>query len=188
MNRTPAAKRSLAILIALSACCSLATTQGQESSANKRTLKTELAGFAKFEGTWIFDGKWKDGNAMWAKNDYTIGMNGNFFEAKTFTKNEHGKEYQRYHTIWRYDPEKAKVESYGFTYDGTVTITDSKVDVSDQAHPTIHSQWRSAPDKPIIKQEVRLIDDKSYGWKVWSSQDGKEWTELMDGVWKKKAS
>lgn len=169
-----------------------ATSKPAEGSSNapsltqeKRKLKKELAAFDKFQGQWIIDGKWKDGGELWAKNVYSIGMNGNFFEAKTYAKNEHGKEYQRYHTIWRYNADKEKVESYGFTFDGSVTITDSELELTDSGHPLIRSQWRPSPDKPIFKQEVRLIDDESYGWNVWSSDDGKEWKHLMDGVWKK---
>ena len=112
-------------------------------------------------------------------------MNGNFVEAKTFTNNENGKEYQRYFTIWRHNPEKKKVESYGFTFDGTVTITNSDLDTNDAEHPVIRSQWQSGDSKSHFKQEVRLIDAKNYGWKVWSSEDAKDWKQIMDGTWKK---
>lgn len=162
--------------------------QSADDAGVQRKLKEELAAFEKFAGEWVIDGKWMSGGDIWAKNVYSVGMNGNFFEAKTYAKNEHDKEYQRYHTIWRYNPEKEKVESYGFTFDGTVTITDSELDLTDVKHPLIRSQWRSSPESPMIKQEVRLIDDESYGWKVWSSEDGKEWEQMMDGVWKKTKS
>lgn len=150
-----------------------------------RALKKELKAFELFVGTWVFDGKWKAGGKLWAKNVYAVGMNGNFVDAKTFAKNEHGKKYQRYHTIWRHNSEKEKVESYGFSFDGSVTVTDSDIDMSDPKHPVIRSKWKQKPSGQTIKQEVRLIDADNYNWKVWSSDDGKEWTELMDGVWEK---
>ena len=160
--------------------------EAMKPAAEKRKLKKELQAFEPFVGSWTIDAKWSGGSELWARNEYSVGMNGNFVEAKTFTKNEHGKEYQRYFTIWRHNAENKKVESYGFTFDGSVTNAISDMDTSDAEHPVIRSKWRTADSKSYIKQEVRLIDAKSYGWKVWSSEDGEEWTQIMDGVWKKK--
>lgn len=156
----------------------------QDAKPEKRPLKNELEAFAPFIGTWVFDGQWKNGGKLWTKNIYSIGMNGNFVDAKTLTKNEHGKKYQRYHTIWRFNPEKQKVESYGFSFDGSVTVTNSDIDMSDPKHPIVRSQWKQKSEQ-IIKQAVRLIDENSYSWKVWSSDDGQKWEQIMDGVWKK---
>lgn len=156
-----------------------------DKKPEQRALKKEIKAFQPFVGIWIFDGQWLGGDKLWAKNVYVVGMNGNFVDAKTFAKNEHGKTYQRYHTIWRFNPEKEKVESFGFSFDGSVTITDADIDMSDPKHPVIRSQWKQKPPGQIIKQEVRLIDENNYNWKIWSSADGKDWTPMMDGVWKK---
>ena len=173
-------------ILALMALCH--SVVAQESSAATRkvdsgpSIKMELKGFAPFVGTWVIDGQWIDGNKLWAKNEYRVGMNGNFIEARTFAKNQHGKIYQRYFTIWRFNADKGNVESYGFTYDGTVTVTDSEIDNSDTAHPAIGSQWTQS-DGSQIKQQVTLTDADSYSWKVWSSPDGNDWKQIMDGVW-----
>lgn len=178
------------LLLLFSANSVLADESAKQDAAAKKTperkLKKELKGFEPFVGIWTIDAKWKSGGELWARNEYSIGMNGNFVEAKTFTKNEHGKVYQRYFTIWRHNAEKKQIESYGFTFDGTVTITSSDLDTSDAKHPIIRSKWKTADSKSHIKQEVRLIDAKNYSWKVWSSDDGDEWEQIMDGVWKKK--
>lgn len=176
------------LLLALMALCPFAVAQ-ESSTATAQTksrppIKTELEGFGPFVGTWVIDGQWIGGNKLWAKNEYSVGMNGNFIEARTFAKNQYGKIYQRYLTIWRFNPDKGSVESYGFTYDGTVTVTDSEIDNSDPAHPVIRSQW-AQPDGSRIKQEVRHTDADSYAWKVWSSSDGSDWKLIMDGVWKR---
>lgn len=177
---------TIAVAIAVLVClCHSVTAQDKSSDSDlesRQSLKTELKGFGPFVGSWVIDGTWADGNKLWAKNEYSVGMNGNFLEARTYAKNQYGKIYQRYLTIWRFNKEKGTVESYGFTYDGTVTITDSEVDNSDPKHPVIRSQW-AQPEGLHIKQEVSYTDADSYAWKVWSSDDGNDWKQIMDGVW-----
>ncbi len=150
-------------------------------------LKDNLQFFAPYAGTWEIDGQWMAGGDIWARNDYSIGMNGNFFRALTWSKNEAGRVYQRYETIWRIAPDSGALQSYGFTYDGTVTVTESEIDDSGPGgHPIIRAQWQGAGANPHIKQEVQMAEDeKSYAWRVWSSADGKEWTQIMDGTWRK---
>jgi len=176
------ARLSLVLVVGICSVCAAQEAASTNSAANDASLKEPLKGFEPFVGTWVIDGQWADGSKLWAKNEYFIGMNGNFFEAKTYAKNQHGKVYQRYHTIWRHNKETESVQSYGFTYDGTVTITNSEVDTSDPEHPVIRSKWTQS-EGTHIKQEVTYTDADSYSWKVWSSPDEKEWKQIMDGVW-----
>ncbi|MGI9518135.1 MAG: hypothetical protein ACR2NP_13860 [Pirellulaceae bacterium] len=149
-------------------------------------LKDNLEFFAPYVGTWEIDGEWIAGGKIWARNQYSIGMNGNFFRALTWSRNEAGRVYQRYETIWRIDPESGAVQSYGFTYDGAVTVAESEIDESGEGRPVIRAQWEGDGANPHIKQEVQMADDeKSYHWRVWSSPDGEDWTQIMDGIWHK---
>ena len=159
---------------------------GQDNVEEARPLKEKLASFTPYVGVWEIDTEWANGSSLWAKNEYSVGMNGNFFEAVTWTKNEAGKVYQRYRTIWRYNPDKDVIESYGFTYDGSVTVTQSELDATDPKRPIIRSKWRPNPESSFIKQEVQISKNgKTYDWRVWSSPDEKEWTKMMDGVYKR---
>ena len=179
-----------AVAVALCLVGFAGPASGQEASPKQvspersHSLKKELKSFEKYIGTWVIDGGWKNGDRLWAKNEYSVGMNGNFVEARTYAKNEHGKAYQRYLTIWRFNKDKGAVESHGFTYDGSVDVNETEIDGSGDGHPVFRSKWQQA-DGSYIKQEVQLIDDLSYSWKVWTSGDGEQWERIMDGVWKK---
>ena len=149
-------------------------------------LNEHLQAFAPYVGTWICETQWQSGGELWAQNEYSIGMNGNFFEAITSSKNAQGGIYQRYKTTWLYDPNEKKLKTYGFTYDGTVTITEPEIDDSGEGHPIIRSKWQQ-PDGTWIKQEVQMNEDnQSYQWRVWSSQNEKDWDQIMDGTWDKR--
>ena len=181
-------KRLLIQLVAIAGFTLLACHAAAQDSddTGSPALKESLKFFAPYEGTWEIDGEWTAGGSIWARNEYMTGMNGNFFTARTWSRTEAGKVYQRYETTWRINPENERLQSYGFTYDGTVTITESEIDNSASGHPVIRARWQADSESPHIKQEVQMNEDEtSYQWRVWSSPDGDNWTQIMDGVWKK---
>jgi len=160
------------------------TEAGSASKADVAPeLREELKGFAPFIGTWVIDGKWKDGRPIWAKNVYTVGMDGNFVVAKTYTKEGGEKAYQRYMTIWRWDEESEKVVAHGFVNDGSYQETESTIDLSDEGKPAVSSITSTKGSPVAIEQTVKLIDEKSYSWTVSTSVTKP--AVIMDGVWEK---
>lgn len=178
-------------IMAISAIVSLAlplSLNAQATEADEtRNLNEHLMAFAPYEGTWICESEWTAGGAFWAKNEYAVGMNGNFLEAATFARNSSGGIYQRYKTTWLYNMSENRMEAYGFTYDGTVIVTYPEIDSSGEGQPVIRSQWKQ-PGGTFVKQEVQMNADlATYHWRVWSSKDEKNWNQIMDGTWKKQS-
>ncbi len=158
----------------------------QEKSIDTKSeteLRSELSAFRPFIGTWVFDGAFKNGRKLWAKNQYEIGMNGNFVTATTFAKDGKGNEYERYKTVWRWDGEKQKVIAHGFTSDGSYDETVMEIDTSDEGKPSI-SSITSAKGAPVgMKHTMKIVDETSFSWKVWSTASKEPL--LLDGVWQK---
>lgn len=169
------------VLVLASFTFGQATNEKTTASDVEPRLNENLKTLQPFVGTWVIDGKWSSGQPIWAKNVYTVGMDGNYLEARTYTKNPDGKVYQRYLTIWRWDKEKAKVVSHGFTHDGAYAELEPTVEMKD-GKSTVTSVWTPEGAPAPIKQTVQMLDEKSYSWKVWSVVSGKE-NEMMDGVW-----
>jgi hypothetical protein len=167
-----------------------ATLVAQQTKApdaqHEPQLNENLKCFAPYLGTWVIESEWSNGGKLWAKNKYTIGLGGNFVMARTWAKDGDGEPYERYLTIFAWDKAQNKVVSHGFTYDGSVQQVDMEVETSD-GKELIRSQWQPSPaNDMVIKQEVSIIDENQYGWKVWSRADeSAEFQPLMDGVWKR---
>lgn len=177
-------KIAIWLLVVTSSCLGQnANSQTDDRKDAQPTLRKELKAFEPFLGTWVIDDKWKDGRPIWARNVYTIGMDGNFVMAKTFTKNPDGKEYQRYLTIWRWDKDKEKVVSHGFTHDGEYATTEPTIDESDEGKPAVSSITSTKGSPVALHQTVKLIDESSYRWTVATSASKD--AVIMDGVWRK---
>ncbi|MDX9911577.1 MAG: hypothetical protein RBS39_07095 [Phycisphaerales bacterium] len=139
-----------------------------------------LVGYA-----WEIDGAWTNGNPLRARNEYRVGLNGNFVTVDTFVSDGDGGEYQRYHSIVaRHPSEPGVLQIHGFTYDGSVDIADMKI-IGDGAHPIMRvTGERKLPDGTFLalRQEVQLTSDTSFAWKVWSVAPEGE-SQLMDGTY-----
>ena len=145
-----------------------------------------LAPYIPFLGTWEIDHQWKNGTRIWSLNEFEIGPGGKFIIARTFTRDGDGEVYERYHTYFSHHEEKGLV-SHGFTYDGSVSIVEGIESFEGKAGPGFTSYWSPGPAQ--IKQTIELLDADSYGWKVWTrAEDAQPWTEIMDGVWKRKGN
>lgn len=167
---------------------SLGISQQAKTSNTKAAaeLNENLKCFAPFLGTWVIDTEWSNGGKLWAKNKYEIGLGGNFVMARTWAKDGDGEPYERYLTIFAWDKGKNRVVSHGFTFDGSVQQVDMEVESSD-GKEVIRSQFQPNPvEDMVIKQEVSLIDENQYDWKVWSrASESAEFQPMMDGVWKR---
>ena len=181
--------KSFVVCICFAVTCVL-TANAQDAETAKSTsdkeLNENLKCFAPYIGTWVFDSQWANGVKLWAKNQYEVGLNGNFVIAKTWAKDGDGEPYERYLTIFAWDKEKNTVVSHGFVFDGTVQQVDMEVEKLN-GKDVFRSQWRPTPSSEMtIKQEMSIIDENQIGWKVWScADDSADFQPMMDGVWKR---
>ncbi len=135
------------------------------------------------------DGAWADGSPIWARNEYRVGLNGQFVESKVIAINEDGEKYQRYLTVMSIDKETGEFTSYGFTYDGTARAITNEIRESDDGDPVLFAEWNTSmpTGEMTIRQEVELKGDR-YLWRVWARPAGSEasWNQMMDGAWIRK--
>lgn len=162
---------------------SISSTMAQEASPAK-LVEGPMAKLKPLIGTWEIDTEWKNGSALWARNEYVVGVGGRFIEARTFAKNQSGHVYQRYMTVFGFNENKKQYNTWGFTYDGreqtvpfTVTDEDGKTVVS--------SEWEQEPGTSIRQTVTFVAGGDSYNWKVWQKSDSAEWEQVMDGTWKR---
>ena len=181
--------KSFVVVVCFAVNCVL-VGNAQETEAVKSASDPELSDnlqcFAPYIGTWVIDNQWANGEKLWAKNKYEVGLGGNFVITRTWAKDGDGEPYERYSTIFAWDKKKNTVVSHGFVFDGTVQHVDVEVEKSN-GQELIRSQWQPDPSSDMtIKQEVSIIDENQYGWKVWSrADDSAEFQPMMDGVWKR---
>jgi hypothetical protein len=141
---------------------------------------TPLWQMGMFIGNWEIDTQWSDGTPLWTRNEFTVGIGGQFVEIRTFTRDEKGEVYERYYTIFSADAETGKVTSYGFTYDGTVTVVDDVGITGSVTDAALTSRWGTGDSQ--IRQTVQIVSRDAYSWKVWAGSD-ENWTLIMDGVY-----
>ena len=153
------------------------------SKAGEVTLdRTQLWQMAMFIGDWEINETWEDGSELWSRNEFRVGLGHEFLEIRTFAKDENGKVYERYFTILAYDKESETVKSYGFTYDGTVTIVDDVKLEGSVTDAAVTSQWGTGDSQ--IRQTIQIVTRDEYSWKVWSG-NGTDWEMIMDGTWRR---
>ena len=135
-------------------------------------------------GDWEIDATWADDSALWSRNEFRVGLGGEFLEIRTYAKDENDTIYQRYFTIFAYNKETQKLQSYGFTYDGTVTVVDDVKMEGSVSDATLTSQWNDG--KAQIRQEIQIVSRDEYSWKVWSGDsDGHSWLLIMAANWRR---
>jgi len=165
----------------------LATTATADAPAVEESAPfsgTPLEALAGYLGNWEINGAWLNGTPIWSRNEFTVGIGGNFLVGRTFTKNEKGELYERYLTMFAHDAKSGNFKSHGFTFDGTVTVVDPLEVGGEAGQESITTKWSSGGSD--LKQSVQLTSKTSYSWKVWVRETGtQDWTLIMDGVWKR---
>jgi len=162
----------------------------QEKPRDFSTLRaTKLQGpiekLTPLLGAWEIDTAWADGARLWARGEFKVGLGGRFIEGHTYVKDESGKLYERYHTLYGYDAASRKYFAHGFTFDGTAKVV--PFELSEENGKLVYaSQWKLADsaDAPEIKQKITFDGVHSYHWNVWSRTGDGEWQTMMDGAWK----
>ena len=142
-----------------------------------------LEALKPFIGRWEIDATWGDGSKLHSRNEYEVRMGGKFVFARTFVKQPDGNWYQRYETVFGHEEGKGMV-TWGFTYDGTFTPMDD-IEVTEK-EGRVHIIFNWAANGAAIRQSVTDIDGDSYSWRVAMKGEGAEdFTQVMDGVWKR---
>ena len=76
-------------------------------------LIQELAAFRPYIGTWEMSTEWPGGGTLWGRNVYRVGLNGRFFEAKTWSREGDADPFEMYDTVWLRDPDGVGVGVFG---------------------------------------------------------------------------
>ena len=161
----------------------LCVSQGPAARAGEVPLDgTPLWALAGYLGNWEIDTEWSDGSRLWGRNEFTLGLAGQFINIDTYARDGDGDKYQRYFSVYSADAETGELTAYGFNFDGTVTIVDDIELTGSVTDATLTTRW-SAGDSDI-RQSIQLISKDEYTWKVWSGS-GDEWELIMDGTWKR---
>lgn len=161
----------------------LCVSQGPTARAGEVPLDgTPLWALAGYLGNWEIDTEWSDGSRLWGRNEFTVGLAGQFINIDTYARDGDGDKYQRYFSVYSADAETGELTAYGFNFDGTVTIVDDIELTGSVTDATLTTRW-SAGDSDI-RQTIQLVSKDEYTWKVWSGS-GDEWELIMDGTWKR---
>ena len=161
-----------------SVCCAFDAPPPPEKLADGPIAKLQ-----PWVGNWEINAEWTGGSKLWARNEYKVGLGGKFLIANTYVKDDDGKLYHRYKTIFTYSDKEKKYVSHGFTADGTVQVVENEV-TEIEGKPVITSSWEK--DGTEVKQTVTMADADGYVWKVWTRPvDQEEWKQAMTGTWKR---
>ncbi|MEO0484129.1 MAG: hypothetical protein AAF138_10965 [Planctomycetota bacterium] len=148
-------------------------------------LDDRFAAMAPLVGyEWTIDAKWADGTEIKARNQYRMGLNGQFVVADTFAADAGGPEYHRYHTIYTIDPRSRELIAHGFTFDGTAAVVEFELTESDDGDTVLQATTENPGG--LLRQSIEIEGDR-YVWNVWMQPAGMdEWMPMMtDGVWKR---
>lgn len=162
----------------------LLATAFESPAAPEKLVDGEIAKLQPWIGNWEINSKWASGQALWARNEYRVGLGGKFVEADTYAKDGDGEPYHRYKTIFTFDESKKKFVSYGFTSDGKVQVVENKLEQVD-GKVALTSSW--AMGETEVKQTVKILNNDEYAWNVWMRpvEGDAEWAQSMEGTWKR---
>ncbi len=143
----------------------------------------KLDPLAQFLGTWTVEAEWSWGGTVKAINTFRPGIAGKFLEQSTHVSDNDGPMYERYRTVWSYNPEEDEIVAYSFDYEGNTNILPLKVEQID-GRTRIEARWSN--DGTDLHQVNQMIDDDSYAWTVRgkpSAEPDAKWQTFMEGVW-----
>ena len=143
---------------------------------------TPLWALAGYIGNWEIDTEWADGSRLWGRNEFTVGLAGQFINIDTYAQDGDGEKYQRYFSVYSADAETGELTAYGFNFDGTVTVVDDIELTGGVADAALTTQWSAGDTR--IKQTIKLLSKDAYSWKVWQGSE-ENWELIMDATWKR---
>lgn len=154
-------------------------------------LQGKLAELAPFLGSWETDAATKPGGKFWARSVFRPGIGGHFMLAETYAKDEAGRVYKRYVSIFDWDEEAETFRAYGFIADGMVIVSDVTLDRDANGDPIrMHTTWeqKNGPQTFVFRQTVSVPEASadSYTWRTfYREHSASDWAEAMGGVWER---
>ncbi len=136
-----------------------------------------------FIGDWVIDARWAWGDTLNARNEYRVGLGGNFVEVATIVRDNDGPVYERYFSVYAHDAATNQTTAIGFTHDGSVTNLPTEVRKEGDAIVILTDMTEGGTR---IRQRVKTDGPDAYTWKVWMTPAGSDAEQqIMEGVWRR---
>ena len=135
-----------------------------------------------FEGTWVFDGKWANGNPFKARQKFEPMLGGKFVAVRTWSSSGDAAEAERDLVVYGLD-DKLKLVQWVYTPDGQVRQTTS----SPTYDGSIQFDWTKTDAKgkaTELRTVINFTGVNAYRWRTQMHIKG-EWHTLIDGEWKR---
>jgi len=143
--------------------------------------KDHISALERFVGHWTIDAKWSDGNELHGRTLYEWGVGNKIITAKTFVKNK-DSEYQRYFSIFAWNPKKKCLYDVTFSFDGS--MSEYVIEQKDKDTFQIGYTPFDKDDPSKLRQILHFKDKDTFAWTVFI-KDGDEWKKIMEGEWKR---
>ncbi len=137
-----------------------------------------------FIGDWTIDATWSWGNRLRGRNEYRVGLNGEFLEVKTIVQDNEGPVYERYFSFYTYDKNTESFVAMGLNSDGSTSSLPHTLEVIDGL-PQMEFVTTN-PDGSSLRQILAAIDKDTCDWRVWMTAAGEETEQqIMEGQWER---
>jgi len=141
----------------------LCVSQGSTARAGEVPLDgTPLSALSGYIGNWEIDTEWSDGSRLWGRNEFTVGLAGQFINIDTYARDGDGDKYQRYFSVYSADAETGELTAYGFNFDGTVTIVDDIELSAGDPFWTAFVEWVSPRDITFRLDAQRIVNNGEF--------------------------
>ncbi|MBE7558692.1 hypothetical protein HS125_07000 [bacterium] len=164
----------------------LAASSVPSLSATEPPAGADPAAWALLEkwagSEWVLDASWSSGEPLRARCVYTWGLGGKFLACKTFVSTG-TSEYQRYETVIAWHPDKKSLVSIDMAFNGHLSETVMELVDKDTLRQG-YVDYVPGHASPT-RQEISFLDDDHHTWRVWVKSRSGEWTQIMDGVWRR---
>lgn len=163
--------------------CLFALSFRPAHARTENPVKPSIKLLEPFIGEWTIHATWTGGEALVARNINAWMVGGAHLSDQTFV-GEAGKAYQRYQTIMSYDQKLGCLVSYSFAFDGKVSVV--RVDTEDGK--TFKFGFTPLDEhESNVRQTITFDGPDTYRWVVEIRSQENQWTQIMDGTWKRSA-
>ena len=142
----------------------------------------QFEGLKAFEGTWVIDGKWANGNPFKARQKFETLLGGKFVAVRTWSASGGAAEAERDFVVYGLD-DQLKLVQWVYTPDGQVRQTTA----SRTEDRSIQFDWTKTDAKgktTELRTVINLTGVDTYRWRTQMHIKG-EWHTLIDGEWKR---
>lgn len=137
-----------------------------------------------FVGDWTIDATWSWGTTLKGRNEYRVGLHGQFLEVRSLVRDGDGPLYERYHSFYTYDKANDKYVAWGLAFDGSATTMPHTLEVV-EGLPRMEFITDN-PDGSRLRQTLVAVDENTCEWKVWMTAAGADGEQqIMDDQWER---